>query len=65
MWKRLLGYTKDDDGAVAVDWVVLTAVVVGMGIAVMGTMYTSSNNISSDLQGTMSEAVVPAVTFGD
>ncbi len=37
--RRILNhFTKDESGAVTVDWVVLTAAIVGLGIAVIGTV---------------------------
>lgn len=46
-------FRNDEDGAVTVDWVVLTAAIVGLGIAVLtsvggGTM-EASNNASGDI----------------
>ena len=39
---NILGYiksfTNDEDGAVTVDWVVLTAAIVGLGVAVLTTV---------------------------
>jgi Flp pilus assembly pilin Flp len=31
-------FTRDEDGAVTVDWVVLTAAIVGLGMVVMTTV---------------------------
>ena len=31
-------FAKDEDGAVTVDWVVLTAAIVGLGLVVMNTI---------------------------
>ncbi len=31
-------FSRDEDGAVTVDWVVLTAAIVGLGIAVLTTV---------------------------
>jgi Flp pilus assembly pilin Flp len=31
-------FAKDEDGAVTVDWVVLTAAIVGLGLLVMSTI---------------------------
>jgi Flp pilus assembly pilin Flp len=36
------GFRKDEDGAVTVDWVVLTAAVVGLAIAAWTTIETNS-----------------------
>lgn len=35
MYKHLLGFVKDESGAVTVDWVVLTAALVGLGAVVI------------------------------
>ena len=46
-------FSKDEDGAVTVDWVVLTAAVVGLGIAGVSTIQTgigtAADNISTDI----------------
>ena len=34
-------FRNDEDGAVTVDWVVLTAAIVGLGLVVMNTVGTS------------------------
>jgi Flp pilus assembly pilin Flp len=34
----LTHFAKDEDGAVTVDWVVLTAAIVGLGLLVMNTI---------------------------
>jgi len=47
-------FAADEDGAVTVDWVVLTAAVVGLGIAVVtavkGGAEGMGNNISAALE---------------
>ncbi len=46
-------FQKDEDGAVTVDWVVLTAAIVGLGIAVLtsvsGGTTSLADKISSNL----------------
>ncbi len=46
-------FKRDEDGAVTVDWVVLTAAIVGLGIAVLtsvsGGTTSLANKISSNL----------------
>ena len=49
--KRLL---KEEDGAITVDWVVLTAAIVGLGIAVAGTIASGALNTSSGLGAQLS-----------
>lgn len=48
-------FLHDDSGAVTVDWVVLTAAVVGLGMIVMQTVGTGieglGNKIVTDLNG--------------
>lgn len=55
-------FRADEDGAVTVDWVVLTAAIVGLGIAVLASVRTGAttmaNNISQELQ-----TAVPSVSF--
>lgn len=53
MLNFIKNFRADEDGAVTVDWVVLTAAIVGLGIAVLtsvggGTM-TASDNASADI----------------
>lgn len=46
-------FRNDESGAVTVDWVVLTAAIVGLGLVVMttvsGGMKTAASNISADI----------------
>lgn len=46
-------FARDEDGAVTVDWVVLTAAIVGLGIAVItsvsGGVSTLGGNIEAEL----------------
>ena len=56
-------FLADESGAVTVDWVVLTAAIVGLGIAVLTSVgngtTTLANTVSSELAGTT------VLTFGD
>lgn len=49
----LKNFIQEDSGAVTVDWVVLTAALVGLGLAVMAVVGEGisdvSNNIADDL----------------
>ena len=49
-------FLKDESGAVTVGWVVLTAAIVGLGIAVLtsvgGGTTTLANTVSGELAGT-------------
>lgn len=48
-------FVKDEDGAVTVDWVVLTAAIVGIGLVVLniirGGVYDAASDIYSSLTG--------------
>ena len=50
MMKFIANFRKDEDGAVTVDWVVLTAAVVGLAVAA----YTSIETGTTALTGTTS-----------
>jgi len=41
-------FRKDEDGAVTVDWVVLTAAVVGLAIAAYGAIQGSTETVLTD-----------------
>ena len=51
--KLFNAFLKDESGAVTVDWVVLTAAIVGLGIAVLtsvgGGTTTLADNVSSHM----------------
>ena len=53
-------FRKDEDGAVTVDWVVLTAAVVGLAIAA----YTAIETNASDLITAAGDAVAAEDDFG-
>lgn len=43
-------YMNDESGAVTVDWVVLTAALVGLGLAVMGVVSQGVQDLSEDIE---------------
>ena len=42
-------FRRDEDGAVTIDWVVLTAAIVGLGIAVASSLNGSVRGLASDI----------------
>ena len=42
-------FAKDEDGAVTVDWVVLTSAIVGLGIAVMLSVGNSTTGLADKI----------------
>jgi len=57
---NIVRFTRDEEGAVTVDWVVLTAAIVGIAIAVAATIQIGLNNASS----TVADGVLVAVGGG-
>lgn len=51
-------FLKDDSGAVTVDWVVLTAAIVGLGVAVITSIGSGTNSLASKVGSTFSSATV-------
>lgn len=53
LFKLAKNFKNDESGAVTVDWVVLTAALVGLGLAVItvvsGGLSTAANSINTDL----------------
>ncbi|MEM6757939.1 MAG: hypothetical protein AAF601_00525 [Pseudomonadota bacterium] len=48
MIKFIKNFRKDEDGAVTVDWVVLTAAVVGLAVAAYGAIETGATELTAD-----------------
>lgn len=49
-------FQKDEDGAVTVDWVVLTAAVVGLGLVVMAAIGPAISGLSQNIADNIEEA---------
>ncbi|KGM88042.1 Flp pilus assembly protein, pilin Flp [Roseovarius mucosus DSM 17069] len=65
MIKFIKNFSKDEDGAVTVDWVVLTAAVVGLGIAGVSTVSTGIENLATTIGTEVGgSAVVDLGTLG-
>ena len=48
-FKMFKKFNDDESGAVTVDWVVLTAAIVGLGIAVVGVVRGSINGLGDKI----------------
>ena len=55
-------FIADEDGAVTVDWVVLTAAVVGLGIAVLASVKGGAETMATNIAAELGTAV-PDVVF--
>ena len=58
MTKLLKTFLADDSGAVTVDWVVLTAAIVGLGLAVITSVRTGVQSLGTDIQTSLTSASV-------
>lgn len=54
-------WMQDDSGAVAVDWTVLAAAVVGLGIATVGAVRSGTGALATDIGNSLSSASVAAL----
>lgn len=52
--RRGAAFAKEQDGAVTVDWVVLTAAVVGLALVAMNGINGSTGNVASGVGGYLS-----------
>ena len=48
MMNFIKNFKKDEDGAVTVDWVVLTAAVVGLAVAAYSSIETGSTGLTAN-----------------
>ena len=46
-------FSKDESGAVTVDWVVLTAAIVGLGIAVIAAVSTGVRGLGGEIESAL------------
>ena len=51
-------FKQDESGAVTVDWVVLTAAIVGLGMVVMATVGGGITNLSSGIASNLNSTTV-------
>ncbi len=59
----LKNFLKSEDGAVTVDWVVLTASIIALGLVVVTTIAGGTTNVSSGLGANLSDAEVAELDF--
>ena len=57
MVNLLKRFASDESGAVTVDWVVITAAIVGLGIAVLATVTGGVSNVAEDISGDMAARI--------
>ena len=57
MSKLLNRFARDESGAVTVDWVVITAAIVGLGIAVFAAVGQGVENVAGDISADMASSI--------
>ncbi len=57
---KLINFLSSEDGAVTVDWVVLTAAIIGLGIVVIGSVAGGATDVSESLGATLNDAEPPS-----
>ncbi len=57
LFKLTKNFRDDESGAVTVDWVVLTAALVGIAIALVSTVQTGIDEAATDIQNKLSSAL--------
>jgi len=60
MIKFIKNFRKDEDGAVTVDWVVLTAAIVGLAAVAYTQVGSGVNDLAGDVEGALTGVVVSA-----
>ena len=55
MLNAMKTFHADESGAVTVDWVVLTAALVGLGLAVMGVVRGGIENLTNDINSELTK----------
>jgi len=58
MLKRFIQYLRAEEGAVTVDWVVLTAAVVALAAAAFGSIQSATGTVGSGVGGYLSTVQV-------
>ena len=64
MMNFIKNFRADEDGAVTVDWVVLTAAVVGLAVAAYTSIETGAESITANT-ATYLDGIVVGATDGD
>lgn len=64
MKAMIQNFASNESGAVTVDWVVLTAALVGLGLAVMAVVSSGVENLSTDIRNELANAEPDEDPFG-
>jgi hypothetical protein len=58
LFDMIKAFHSNESGAVTVDWVVLTAAIVGLGLAVVASVRTGTIGLASQIQTSLTSATV-------
>ena len=58
LFNLIKNFRNDEDGAVTVDWVVLTAAIVGLGIAVLASVAGGVNSLATAISSEVADVTV-------
>ena len=58
LFKLVQNFKRDEDGAVTVDWVVLTAAIVGLGIAVLTSVSGGTTSLADKISSNLSAQTI-------
>lgn len=62
LFKLAKTFRNDEEGAVTVDWVVLTAAVVGLGVAALAAVKSGTGSLSTKVNNYLASQTI-ATTF--
>ncbi len=58
MFKLFKSFNDDETGAVTVDWVVLTAAIIGLGVAVMTSVGAGATDLADDVEASLKASTI-------
>lgn len=61
MLHKLKAFISKDDGAVTVDWVVLTAAVCGLALASFAAIQQGSQSVGSNVEGYLTDTTIEEI----
>jgi len=65
LFELIKSFRDDESGAVTVDWVVLTAAIVGLGIAVLSTVHTGIMGLGDKISNSLDGVTLTSPTMPD
>jgi len=58
LFKFAKNFSRDEDGAVTVDWVVLTAAIVGLGLAVLSSVSGGTTSLADKISSNLASQTI-------